>query len=98
MFLDPPYDSQFTDYGYCQFDKTDHTRLAELFKGTKIRCLMIVGKTSFIESLYQGYIVEEYEKNYRFKIHSGRVGNEINTKHLVISNYRHWRSRLRSYF
>jgi len=89
MFLDPPYDSEFTDYGYCKFDKTDHIRLAELFKSTKIRCLMVIGKTPFIESLYQGYIVEsgEYEKNYRFKIHSGRVGNEINTKHLVITNY-----------
>jgi len=86
MFLDPPYDSEFTDYGYCKFDKTDHTRLAEFFKSTKIRCLMVIGKTPFIETLYQGYIVEEYEKKYRFKIHSGRVGNEINTKHLIIMN------------
>jgi len=87
MFLDPPYDSEFTDYGYCKFDKTDHIRLAELFKSTKIRCLMVIAKTPFIETLYQGCIVEEYEKNYRFKIHSGRVGNEINRKHLIIMNY-----------
>ena len=86
MFLDPPYDCECTDYGYCKFDKTDHTRLAEFFKSTKIRCLMVIGKTPFIETLYQGYIVEEYEKKYRFKIHSGRVGNEINTKHLIIMN------------
>jgi len=24
MFLDPPYDSVFTDYGYCQFGKKEH--------------------------------------------------------------------------
>ena len=26
-------------------------------------------------------------KNYRFKLHSGRIGDEINTKHLIIMNY-----------
>ena len=23
MFLDPPYDSEFTDYGYCSFGKEE---------------------------------------------------------------------------
>ena len=48
---------------------------------------MIIGKTPFIENLYQGYIVGEYPKKYRFKLHSNRVGNEINTNHLIIKNY-----------
>lgn len=85
MFLDPPYDSQFTDYGYCQFGKEEQKRLANLFKNTKIRCLMVIGKTPFIEELYKDYIIEEYPKNYRFKLHSGRI-NE-NTNHLIIKNY-----------
>jgi DNA adenine methylase len=63
MFLDPPYDSEFTDYGYCQFGKEEQKKLALLFKNTKIKCLMVIGKTKFIEELYSGYIVEEYEKN-----------------------------------
>ena len=54
---------------------------------TDIRCLMIIGKTPFIEELYKDYIVDEYDKKYRFKLHSGRVGDEINTKHLIIKNY-----------
>ena len=87
MFLDPPYDSEFTDYGYCSFGKEEHKTLAKCFKETNIRCLMVIGKTPFIEELYSGYIVEEYDKKYRFKLHSGRVGNEINTKHIVIKNY-----------
>jgi DNA adenine methylase len=87
MFLDPPYDSEFTDYGYCSFGKDEHKKLAECFKETNIKCLMVIGKTDFIEELYSGYIIEEYDKNYKFKLHSGRVGNEINTKHLVITNY-----------
>jgi DNA adenine methylase len=88
MFLDPPYDSEFTDYGYCKFDKEEQEKLAKCFKETKIKCLMIIGKTEFISKLYKGYIVEEYEKNYRFKLYAGRVGDEINTKHLVIKNYK----------
>jgi len=87
MFLDPPYDSEFTDYGYCQFGKEEHKRLAELFKNTKIKCLMIIGKTKFIEELYNGYIVTEYDKKYKFKLYDNRIGNEINTKHLIIKNY-----------
>ena len=87
MFLDPPYDSEFTDYGYCTFGKDEQRSLAKCFKETKIKCLMIIGKTPFIEELYKDYIVGEYDKKYRFKLHSGRVGDEINTKHLIIKNY-----------
>lgn len=87
MFLDPPYDSEFTDYGYCNFGKNEHIKLAKLFKETKIKCLMIIGKTDFIYSLYKDYIVDEYDKKYRFKLYDDRVGNEINTKHLIIKNY-----------
>lgn len=87
MFLDPPYDSEFTDYGYCVFGKAEQIKLNSLFKETKIKCLMIIGKTPFIEELYAGYIVDEYEKKYRFKLHSGRVDDKINTTHLVIKNY-----------
>ena len=87
MFLDPPYDSEFTDYGYCSFGKEEQKKLAKCFKETNIKCLMIIGKTPFIEELYKDYIVGEYDKKYKFKIYSGRVGDEINTKHLVIKNY-----------
>ena len=87
MFLDPPYDSEFTNYGYCSFGKEEHKKLAECFKETNIKCLMIIGKTDFITELYSDYIVGEYDKKYRFKLHSKRIGNEINTKHLIIKNY-----------
>ena len=87
MFLDPPYDSEFTDYGYCKFGKDEQKKLAQLFKETKIRCLIVIGKTAFIEELYKDYIVDEYDKKYRFKLYAGRVGDEINTKHLVIKNF-----------
>ena len=87
MFLDPPYDSEFTDYGYCVFDKEAHKDLFNHFANTKIKCLMVIGKTAFIEDLYKDYIVDRYDKKYKFKLYAGRVGDEINTEHLVIKNY-----------
>jgi DNA adenine methylase len=87
MFLDPPYDSEFTDYGYCSFGKEHQLKLSKCFKETKIKCLMIIGKTDYIVELYKDYIVDEYDKKYRFKLYAGRVGDEINNKHLVIKNY-----------
>lgn len=87
MFLDPPYDSVFTDYGYCKFDKEHHKKLAKCFKETKIRCLMIIGETPFIRELYKDYIVEKYDKKYRFKLSKKRIGDEINAFHLIVKNY-----------
>jgi DNA adenine methylase len=87
VFLDPPYDSEFTDYGYCQFGKEQQIKLAQIFKETKNKCLMIIGKTDFIKELYKDYIVDEYDKKYKFKMYAGRIGDEINTKHLIIKNY-----------
>ena len=86
-FIDQPYDSVFTDYGYCQFNREDQERLAKCFKETSIKCLMIVGETDFIKQLYDGYIVGSYFKKYKFKIHSGRIKNEIDNNHLIIKNY-----------
>lgn len=89
MFLDPPYDSTFTDYGYCQFGREDHQKLAECVKTTRTKCLMVIGKTPLIEQLYDGMIVAEYPKNYRFRLHSGRVkANDIDIHHVVITNYK----------
>lgn len=86
-FIDQPYDSVFTDYGYCEFKRDDQERLANCFKTTNIRCLMVVGETDYIKRLYDGYIVDTYPKKYKFKIHSGRVGDDINTNHLIIKNF-----------
>lgn len=86
-FIDQPYDSVFTDYGYCEFKRDDQERLANYFKTTDIKCLMVVGETDYITQLYDGYIVDSYPKKYKFKIHSGRVGDDINTNHLIIKNF-----------
>lgn len=88
IFLDPPYDSVFTDYGYCKFDKQCHKKLAELFKNAKCKCMIDIAKTDFIYELYKDYIIFEFDKKYKFKIHSGRVDNKIDSVHIIAINYK----------
>ena len=85
MFLDPPYDSVIKNYGYGEFGKEEHIKLAECFKNTNIRCLMIIGKTDFIENLYDGYITDQYHK--RYDINSINKNNVEGSVHLIIKNF-----------
>lgn len=87
MFLDPPYDCQFTDYGNGHaFTEAQHRELSEEYKKLKCKALMIVSKTPLMEELYKDYIVEEatYEKVYSVNI---RNRFNRNAEHLIIKNY-----------
>lgn len=90
VFLDPPYDSTFSNYGNATaqkasgFDKKDHERLADSFKNLSAKALMIIGGTDFIKNLYKGYIAGEYDKKYAINI-KNRVNSSAN--HLIIKNY-----------
>ena len=50
IFLDPPYDCVFNDYGNIDmmngFDETEHRRLAADFRNLPCRTLMIIGKNN----------------------------------------------------
>lgn len=88
MFLDPPYDCKFYSYGNKieDFSNEDfHIRLAQDFKNLKCKALMVISKTPLIESLYKDYIVDEYDIRYNIVIKKGVI---VNTKHLVIANYK----------
>ena len=88
MFLDPPYDCIFNDYGNIDllsgFDEAQHRRLAEDFGNLPCRALMIIGKTPLTEELYGEYIFDEYYKNYAVNI-KNRFNND--KMHIVVSNY-----------
>ena len=88
VFLDPPYDSPFTDYGYCNFTREHHKKLAECFKNTKMKCMIVISETDFIRELYSNYIIEKYPKKYRFKLYDNRINDDINKNHLIITNYK----------
>lgn len=89
IFLDPPYDTTFNDYGNKEFNggfgEDEQRKLAKDFKNLSCRSLMVIGKTKFIEELYHPYIVGEYDKKYSVNI-KNRFKNE--TKHLIIKNFK----------
>lgn len=88
MFLDPPYDCIFSDYGNIQykegFDEKDHRELAVHFKKLKCQALMVIGRTPLTEALYGDMIVGEYEKSYAVNI---RNRFKSSATHILISNY-----------
>lgn len=88
MFLDPPYDCIFSDYGNQSykdgFGEDEHRRLANDFKNVSCKTLLVIGKTRLTEELYGGYIVEEYDKLYAVNI---RNRFKADAKHIIVTNY-----------
>ncbi|MCD8296267.1 MAG: Dam family site-specific DNA-(adenine-N6)-methyltransferase [Prevotella sp.] len=89
MFLDPPYDCVFSDYGNEEykegFNEENHRQLAKDFAELPCMALMIIGCTPVTETLYKGYIVDEYEKSYAVNI---RNRFKAGAKHIVVTNYK----------
>lgn len=88
MFLDPPYDCVFSDYGNAEhkdgFNAKNHTELANAYKQLKCKALMVIGRTPLTEKLYGDMIVDEYGKSYAVNIRN-RFKSEAS--HILISNY-----------
>lgn len=91
FFLDPPYDTEFSDYDQFEFGSREQQELADWFARLPARALMIIGKTPAIEKLYEGAAqinpeisVEEYEKTYAYNV---RGRNDRQKTHLAIRNY-----------
>ncbi len=89
VFLDPPYDCIFSDYGNEEykdgFNETNHRKLANDFMNLPCKALMVIGRTKLTENLYRGYIIDEYSKNYAVNIRN-RFKSAAN--HIVVANYK----------
>lgn len=89
MFLDPPYDCIFSDYGneeyHDGFNEDNHRRLAQDFRNLGCMAMMVIGRTTLTEELYDGMIVDEYGKQYSVNIRN-RFKSVAN--HIVVTNYR----------
>ncbi|GAB6011560.1 DNA adenine methylase [Viscerimonas tarda] len=88
MFLDPPYDCVFSDYGNEEykdgFNDDCHIALADDFKNLNCKALLVIGRTLLTERLYKGMIIDEYAKTYSVNI---RNRFKSATNHILISNY-----------
>lgn len=88
IFLDPPYDCIFSDYGNDNykdgFGEDEHRRLANDFRNLSTKALLVIGKTPLTEELYGRYILEEYDKSYAVNI---RNRFKTDAKHIIVTNY-----------
>ncbi|MDD2870604.1 MAG: DNA adenine methylase [Candidatus Gracilibacteria bacterium] len=87
IFLDPPYDSEFSTYDKNVFNRDDQKRLANyLIKECKAKWMMIIKNTDFIFELYnkKGLNIKTFDKKY---LVSFMNRNDKDVKHLLITNY-----------
>jgi len=87
IFLDPPYDTNFSTYAKNTFTQDDQKRLANyLLHECKSRWMLVIKDTDFISNLYnnKNLTIKIFNKKY---LVSFMNRNNKNTKHLLITNY-----------
>jgi len=94
VFLDPPYDTEFSTYAQNEFGKDDQIRLSEYLKNECMGYFMMVIKdTDFIRNLYPNGLKVKNDRNLRVRsfakqyLVSFQDRNAKNVEHLVITNY-----------
>lgn len=87
IFLDPPYDTDFSSYVNNAFDRQDQERLANyLINKCPAKFMLVIKNTDFISDLYsnKGLYITSFDKTYMVSF-KGR--NNRDCKHLLITNY-----------
>lgn len=85
IFLDPPYDTDFSDYEGKSFDLNDQVRLCNYLKNIPSKFILIIKNTDFIYNLYKSdFEILSFEKNYTYNV---RSRNERKVTHLIIKNF-----------
>ena len=86
IFLDPPYDSEFSEYDQNAFTQQDQLRLRDCLRAQSARWMMVIKETGFIRKIYEeiGANFIDFDKTYMYNV---RGRNNRETKHLIITNY-----------
>jgi DNA adenine methylase len=88
IFLDPPYDTEFSTYAQNEFSRSDQTRLADyLIKGVKAKWMLVIKSTDFIINLYENknLTISSVDKKYNVSFMNRNVRD---VSHLIIRNYK----------
>ncbi|NDJ54772.1 MAG: hypothetical protein GYB68_17015 [Chloroflexi bacterium] len=88
-FFDPPYDTDFSDYGGASFDRGDQERLAARFAALPWPGLLVIKETDYIYDLYSRLggdvqVHAPFDKTYSYNV---RGRNQRQTRHLIVTNY-----------
>lgn len=84
MFLDPPYDTDFSDYEGKDFVRRDHERLASVLSETKAQFLLVIKNTDFIYRLYKdNFRILTFDNRYTYNVKSR---NDRRAEHLIVTN------------
>lgn len=86
IFLDPPYDTEFSEYAKNSFEKNDQVRLAEFLYNTPAKFMLVIKATPFIRGLYEnrGFNIFDFNKKYMVNFQNR---NDRDVVHLMITNY-----------
>ena len=86
IFLDPPYDTEFSDYDGNAFTKKDQERLRDTLKNIPAKFILIIKNTDFIYSLYKDdFNIATFDKTYSYNVKSR---NDRSVEHLIITNFK----------
>lgn len=87
IFLDPPYDTEFSTYDQNEFSSKDQKRLAD-FLINEVNCnwMVVIKNTPLIYNLYNksGIKITFFDKSYNVSFMNR---NNRDTEHLMITNY-----------
>ena len=85
LFLDPPYDSDFSEYEGKSFDKNDQKRRADILARVPCKFLLVIRNTPFIYGLYsgRGWRLLTFDNRYLYNM---RSRNDREAEHLIVTN------------
>lgn len=84
IFLDPPYDTEFSDYEGRDFTKEDQQRLANILRQTQANFILIIKNTDFILNLYENHFrILTFNNSYTYNV---RSRNDRDVEHLIVTN------------
>lgn len=88
IFLDPPYDTEFSTYDGNEFSRNEQIRLANFLLNTNAKWMLVIKDTEFIRSLYNvnrdNIYYNEFGKEYSVSFMNR---NQKKVNHLMITNY-----------
>ena len=87
IFLDPPYDTEFSTYDQNEFNANDQKRLADfLINEVSCKWMLVIKNTEFIHGLYDkpNINIQYFDKSYNVSFMNR---NNRETEHLMITNY-----------